>query len=263
VARRGSEPSTGERRHDLTSFKKLSPRSLGGLAGVVVAVAGGLGAAVGLYSLPLPQGAFVVHDAYAQATQRAFTASKLSQTGDGLYETLLRIEVSRGGRVETSSSLQASDFPRASGTQDVNIRLHAEVCTRPVGDEQGCETDQAWDGSVPAAAFQFSPLMDTAEFHGDAQECRFDIVWHPDGPIVPFEGHHQETNSGISPGPPFANAFFSGVAELSRIAPADIQMSGESCFSYARQGAPGYLTQGAGVPPTTRVGADTRGPDDL
>ncbi|MGH2829775.1 MAG: hypothetical protein ACRDJM_04770, partial [Actinomycetota bacterium] len=62
-------------------------RSWGGFAGALAAVAGGVGAAVGLYSLPDPTAADVSAHVYAGAGQAAIAVSKEPQPDGGYVRT--------------------------------------------------------------------------------------------------------------------------------------------------------------------------------
>lgn len=240
-------------------------RAVGGAVGVAVAVAGGFGAAVGLYSLPDPQGANITAEAYARAKERAFAASTLQ--ADEFGSTVLRIEVSRGARrLYAGVRESGDDSPLAEEHQNTDVELgiffHAELLRCY---EFGCEPDQEWDASVPLEWFQFDPAMGAASdpavpaasFSGEVEGCQFDVVWHPEGLIVPFEAHRADSESSSpDPSDPWrrrTHAFVSGVAEVSRVAPADILMdpgqAEPSCLHYERSGAPGYLSRAAGLEP--------------
>lgn len=249
----------------MRSFGKVRIRSIGGLVGVAVAVAGGFGAAVGFYSLPDPRSAAVGAGVYANAAQRAVAAATLRRDQFGF--TNLRIEVVRGLKgARGGASGMGSDWPRSSlshgANADVGTFLHAEVLT--CDNQGGCFTEQQWDGSFPLDAFELSPQMDGAHFSGEAEGCAFDVVWTGEGLITPFEGHHLIADSELGPaggtGPwrTRQNAQVGGFAEISRVAPAHIEMTPSafegSCTPYVRDRAPGYLSQGAGAT-TDSVGA--------
>ncbi|MGH2628453.1 MAG: hypothetical protein ACRDHY_17580, partial [Anaerolineales bacterium] len=75
-------------------FSRAGTRAFGGMAGAAIAVAGGIGAAVGLYSLPVPDHGAVDGLAYQRAGQRAYAASTLRSDEYGYSH--LRVEVYRG-----------------------------------------------------------------------------------------------------------------------------------------------------------------------
>lgn len=232
-------------------------RSLGGAVGIAVAVAGGFGAAVGLYSLPNPQGAAVGAGAtYASADQRAIAVWR--QDYEWGY-TRLAVEAARGGFV-TGAGAGASTAGPPDGGADASVgaRFHAELYTC-MWDGNWCEITQSWGNTlgpsggtaVPLSAFEFDPAMQRARFIGDVDGCHFDVEWRGDGLVAPYEGHAQDSGSFVQ-GDPFgagANASEHGFAEVSRVAPAHLVMDPapeQPTCSHLDELPNGYLSQGVG-----------------
>lgn len=227
--------------------QKRGTHALGGAVGVFVAIAAGMGAAVGLYTLPSADSFAVTSEAYGRVYQGAVAASTL-----GIFngrQRILHFEVSKGprgyGGVGHDS---AGDAGGVREDHAVEVRVYAEI--RSCLDD-GCDVEQQWFGVVSLDSFELSPLMDAASFAGEVEGCNFEIAWHPAGEIVPFEGHDEHTRSAIN-GENWdveAGAGLTAFGEISRQAPADINMSpsqsGPSCQAYQRMGAPGFVTQGA------------------
>lgn len=202
-------------------------RPLGGAVGIAVAIAGGLGAAVGVYSLPDPRHFSVSADVYARADQAAF-AEWQQETEDGFLS--LRLMVSRtasgGGRGFVSESSR-----QAAAEQDVNTYFQASVET--CGDA-GCD-ERFFDSPVPIGSFRFSPVLRDASFSGEVDGCRFEIEWTGTGAVVPF--HQANTFSHVSQW----NAFIDQDAFASVARQAHVSIA--ACFLSAPD-APGSLSVG-------------------
>lgn len=227
----------------MTSTLIRRVRGIGGMAGAIVAVAGGLGAAVGLYSMPVPQHVAIDSETYLRARQRAVAVSTIGDCG--VECTRLRIEVSRGATAVAGVHDSTDTLPWGGGFHSVAVEVTAELIR--CGDDY-CETDQSWEDLATGEQFVFDPLMEAASFSGEVAGCSFDVVWHPAGPIAPFEGHQIGTDSWIGPENGRIAAGAPAYAETSRVAPADIQMSGWNCFDHSALNTPGYLSQGASGP---------------
>lgn len=221
---------------------KNAARSIGAMAGVVVAVAGGLGAAVGLYSMPDPHNASVGAGSYTQAAEMAVAVATLDN-GD-----ILRIEASRGA-AHGRAGAGTGPGPLFDVDQTFGTRLRADIRTC----DYGCYCDglgdcagvyRRWEAFVPDSWFEFSPLLDAAAFSGNVHDCQFDIVWHPEGAIGPFAGHSLAPGSRLDPNGGGIGIAQSTFGAASRTAPADIDMSGGGCFDYSRDAAPGFVTVG-------------------
>ncbi|MGH2829774.1 MAG: hypothetical protein ACRDJM_04765 [Actinomycetota bacterium] len=215
---------------------RMKPRSLGGLVGVVAALAGGIGAAAGFYSLPDPLAANVTQDAYVRADERAM-AVMIRDNGDGTYMEM-RIEASRGGSSGTDAGAYAQGFPQAHGGQTVDAFFFATIQTcnqdGECYDRLELDADDRNGLDFPA----FDPLLRSASFSGNVRGCQFDITWTGEGELAPFAGlpftssHVVPWNAGVDSN--------NGYAETSRVALADIDM----CFG-TFEDVNGYLSRGA------------------
>lgn len=213
---------------------KISWRSFGGLAGAVAAVAGGIGAAVGFYSVPDPTTTAVGQNVYVRADEHAI-AVWTRDNGDGT-RTEVRIDTGRGGSAGATASAGARGFPSAAGEQRAGVHFTAMM--------QTCnEAGECYDFVFYEAeewmpmTLEIDPLLQRATFSGLLHECQFDVTWTGTGEVAPFVG---APNSDGSIGIRGANARVdNGFAETSRVAPADIQ----TCFG-SFQDANGYLSRG-------------------
>jgi hypothetical protein len=223
-------------------MKTKRMRSVGGLVGVAVAVAGGFGAAVGLYSLPDPQSLGGDGGVYARLDERGIAVWNHHDESTGVT-TQLRIDVSRGGSAGEDLGVSAEDWPRLDGRQDLNVSFLA--VRRTCWTEDQCN-EQYWNEQVPSVWFVVDALMNQASFHGAVEGCQFDIEWTGEGVIAPWAGY-EHSDAWLGPwnaGMHLQNAF----GELSRVAPAQISMSpGEwdGCQPWSSgDPAPGYLSRG-------------------
>jgi hypothetical protein len=205
-------------------------RSLGGAAGLVVAVAGGFGAAVGLYELPDPQTAALDAHVYSRADQRAIAVRRTD------YEwgyTVLRIEASRGGSAGAEVGNAEPSPPPPGGEVATWFRATLETCPN----DAECST-QFWNDGVPSEWFVFGPTMEGASFQGQVDGCDFDVEWSGQGQIAPFEAHDSIAQTGIW----HADARLDGASgEASRVAPAQV----DTCFTDLDVDVPGFLSVGA------------------
>jgi hypothetical protein len=217
----------------------MNKKMWGIVAGVALAVAGSFGVAVGTYSLPDPTSASVGGSVYERVDQRA------AAFWEGMYlgaEHALRIEVFH----TSSAGMPDGSTPAANvGASSLNAALMKCLVESCEGQWAGCEGSescefvQGWDGAIPAEAFTFDPAMSSAHFKGTVQGCDFEVSWTGEGEIVPVSNHDENTH--LAPTPWRAEVDFSGLAELSRVAPATIV---DSCLGLPDTAARGYMSQG-------------------
>lgn len=164
-------------------------RSFGGALGIAVAVAGGCGAAVGVYSLPDPSHFAVAGDVYVRADQRA--RAHVHEEDDLGYRNLW-VLVSRGAGARGRGFVSESSH-EAFESHDVSTYFQASLEECNWYDE--CQTARTWEATVPLGWFHFSPVLRNARFGGVVDGCRFDISWTGTGAIVPGAGGN--VNFGI------------------------------------------------------------------
>lgn len=217
-------------------------RSLGGVAGILAAVAGGLGAAVGFYDLPDPAGFGVGASAYVRADQRAIA---VVTTGDcSVACSTLRIDTGRGGSAgeDANHGGPAPGVPQVLGEEDVNGFFSAwlETCT-----PKECFVQGGWESRTVLEGLTLDPLLESARFTGEVGGCFFDVTWEGGGIAAPFAG---VPGASAGAGPWHANARFDNASlDVSRQATADIEMSPQyegACEAASYMDAPGYLAQG-------------------
>ena len=215
-------------------------RPIGGLTGVVIAIAGGFGVAVGTYSLPDPTSLRAENDAYVRVDQRAMAVWKIEDQ-DGYRE--LRIEATRGASAEAAADAGIDGAGTRQG-RDTNAYFRAQLLRCSPGDE--C-TFEEWRATLAPDAIEFDPAMGGAHFAGVADcnpetdcdagtTCTFDVEWTAGGIPAPFE--QRQADVGLHPRG--MDEKVEGFAEVSRVAPAGIQ---STCAGETEE-APGYLSMG-------------------
>lgn len=199
-------------------------RSVAGVAGALAAVAGGVGAAVGLYTLPDPAAQTVTAHVYERADQRAIAVWREEQPDGGYIR--LYVELARGASASAEHPVyQPYVAPVAY------FSSHREACN-----EAGeCEPLGGWYTEIPLDAFDFDPLLGRARFTGTVDGCAFDVEWTGTGEAAPFAGYQGSAGSDWFPDLRLDR----GYAEVSRVAPATI----DSCFT-SLDDVPGFLSQG-------------------
>lgn len=204
-------------------------RTIGGLTGVVAAVAGGVGAAVGLYSLPDPSIMSVDTHAYARVTQRAEAVIRIDN-GDGTT-TRIHIEATQGPTVLAAAP--PGDENPSGAVLDVSFSASRHICDA----NQNCERTDEWGAQLPLSAFQFDPAMGTAHLQAEAAGggCSFEVHWVGQDQIAPVSNVDHE-----GPQAPWnTHQKTEAFAEVSRVAPATVT----ACFG-TFQNVPGFLSQG-------------------
>jgi hypothetical protein len=155
------------------------------MLGIVIAVAGGFGTAVGIYSLPDPQTAFVTASVYEDVNQHA--QAQFENSDDGGGSVFFEVDIVRGALV-AADAYATTHSHGASSARFLGTTFDArrDVCV--FDSEQGDVCDfKVWSAQLPLNAVDFDPLMQSAHFSGTIDGCHFDIVWKTSGKIAPFE----------------------------------------------------------------------------